>query len=104
MLYIGDFRFILKPSASKTRRGMQNSRVDIIPVQNIHMPIHRFHTADSAPEIRAKIIDDGLLHTRLILKANIILLPPEYQQGNTAAFRDLISYNMASGWLGRQTE
>ena len=79
---ISDFGLVLKPTAPESRRRMKYRRADIVSVQDIHVPVNRFNTAGNSAEIRAKVINNGLLHKCLILRANISILLSENQRGN----------------------
>jgi hypothetical protein len=59
---------------------MQDSRIEVVSVQNVHMPVHGFHATDYTFEIRAEVVDARLSHIRLISNANLILLAGENQR------------------------
>jgi len=45
---------------------MQDIGLNIVIVQDIHVPIHDFDAADSLAKIRTEIINSGFLHERFI--------------------------------------
>jgi hypothetical protein len=78
--HVGNFCFVIKPSAPESGPGMQNSRIKSVPVEDIHMAVHGFDAADHAFEIRTEIIDARLLHKGLAMTLHLIILQQENQR------------------------